>query len=341
MENFKFRCMILVLTLILISSCKRNPYNIDVSSVDIDLGIKRFETDLFSIDPEKIGDNIPRLRDQYGSFLQLFSYVINAGEVGDTTFKDYLLSFCTDKINNEVYAAVMESYTDIGWLEDGLEEAFRHYLWYFPGRNAPGVYTCITGFNNSMITLKDSVLAIGLDRYLGSNCDFYRRLNIYNYLALRMNSYNILPDCMYAWAKTQWDIEDMNYQVDNVLTEMIHEGKLRYFERCMLPGIADSLLLGFSSDQMRFCLNNEAQMWEYLVEHDLLFSTDQMVIRKLTGEAPFTSYFTSESPGRASAWTGFRIIESYMKHNPEITLEGLMNETDVQGLLGKSKYMPR
>ncbi|HOP58357.1 MAG TPA: hypothetical protein PLR52_02950 [Bacteroidales bacterium] len=333
--------MILVFSLILISSCKQNPYKVDVSSVDIDLGIKRFETDLFSIDPEKIGDNIPRLRDQYGSFLQLFSYVINAGEVGDTTFINYLLSFCTDKINNEVYNAVMASYPDVQWLEDGIEEAFRHYLWYFPGRNVPDVYTCITGFNNSMITLKDSVLAIGLDRYLGSDCDFYKRLNIYGYLALRMNSYNILPDCMYAWAKTQWNFEDMNYQIDNVLTEMIHEGKLRYFERCMLPGMADTLLLGFSSDQMRFCLNNEAQMWEYLVEHDLLFSTDQMVIRKLTGEAPFTSYFTSESPGRASVWIGFRIIESYMKHNPEITLEGLMNETDVQGLLGKSKYMPR
>ena len=57
-------------------------------------------------------------------------------------------------------------------------------------------------------------------------------------------------------------------------------------------------------------------MWEYLVEHDMLFSTDPMLIKKLTGDAPFTSYFTSESPGRAANWIGFRIVESYMRKNP-------------------------
>ena len=62
-------------------------------------------------------------------------------------------------------------------------------------------------------------------------------------------------------------------------------------------------------------------MWQYLIEKDLLFSTDQLTIRKLTGEAPFTSYFTNESPGRAAVWIGFRIVESYMVKNPDISLE--------------------
>ena len=48
----------------------------------------------------------------------------------------------------------------------------------------------------------------------------------------------------------------------------------------------------------------------------MLFSTDGFLIRKFTGEAPFTSYFTEESPGRAVVWTGFRIIERYMSNNP-------------------------
>ena len=72
------------------------------------------------------------------------------------------------------------------------------------------------------------------------------------------------------------------------------------------------LIFGFTTDQMKFCRNNESQMWQYLIENNLLFSTDQFIIRKLTGEAPFTQYFSNESPGRAAVWLGFRIVESYM-----------------------------
>jgi hypothetical protein len=109
----------------------------------------------------------------------------------------------------------------------------------------------------------------------------------------------------------------------------------------MLPDSPDELIFGFTSDQMKFCRNNEAQMWQYLIENDLLFKTDQFTIRKLTGEAPFTSFFTNESPGRASVWLGFRIIESYMMKNQGVKLEELMNNTDVQGILEKAKYSPQ
>jgi hypothetical protein len=136
-------------------------------------------------------------------------------------------------------------------------------------------------------------------------------------------------------------MEAMDYETGNVLTEIIHQGKLRYFMRCMLPEVEDELLFGFTPAQMNFCRNNEAQMWQYLVENDLIFKTDQFVIRKLVGEAPFTSYFTNESPGRAAVWIGFRIIESYMQKNRGANLEMLMNETDIQGILEKARYAPQ
>jgi len=92
---------------------------------------------------------------------------------------------------------------------------------------------------------------------------------------------------------------------------------------------------------LKFCKNNESTMWQYLVEHDMLFNTEQFTIRKLTGEAPFTSYFTKESPGKAAVWIGFRIVESYMMKNKGVKLADLMTNTDVQGILEKSKYSPQ
>jgi hypothetical protein len=319
--------------------CKRNHYKINTSSINVKIEIKRLEQDLFKLNLDEIISKVPYLKQKYNGFLQLFSYVINTGDINETSFGDFLVRFCTDKQNNDVYALTMKLFPDIKKIEVDLQEAFRHFQYYFPGKNVPGVFTCITGFNNSII-VGDSVLGIGLDRYLGAGCEYYPRLGIYKYLSDRMTAENIVPDCIYGFGASEWDFSSIGYKTDNVLTEMIHYGKLKYFEKCMLPETTDHILFGFTPDQMKFCRNNESQIWLYLVENDLLFSTDQFAIRKLTGEAPFTSYFTSESPGRASVWLGFRIIESYMMRNPGINIEKMMKDTDVQGILEKAKYNP-
>jgi hypothetical protein len=332
--------VILMLMTPVVSSCRKNHYRISTSSINVRLGIKRLEKDLFSMNPNEINASVPDLKKKYGDFLQLFSYVINAGDINNSDFGDFLAGFCTDKLNYEVYASVMKKYPDVLWIESDLQEVFRHYLYYFPERKVPAVFTCTTGFNNSIIT-GDSILGIGLDRYLGPDCDYYKRLDIYKYLSDRMTPDNIVPDCIFAWGTSEWDFSVLNYPVDNVLSEMIHEGKLKYYEKCMLPEVADEIIFGFTKDQFKFCRNNEKQMWQYLIEKDLLFNTDKFTIRKLTGEAPFTSFFTNESPGRASVWIGFRIVESYMMKNPHIPLNDLMKNVDVQSILEKAKYNPQ
>jgi hypothetical protein len=331
--------LIFLLIAPVVTSCKKNHYKINTSSIKVNIEISRLEKDLFSLDPGGIANAVPNLKNKYHDFLQLFSYVIHTGDINDPSFGDLLTRFCTDKLNNEVYASVMKLYPDVSTVEREIKEAFRHYLHYFPGKKVPDVYTCITGFNNSIIT-SDSILGIGLDRYLGADCEYYKRLEIYKYLADRMTPENIVPDCMYGWGASEWDFSALRYPADNVLSEIIHEGKLKYFEKCMLPESSDELIFGFTKDQFKFCRNNESQMWQYLIEKNLLFSTDKFTIQKLTGEAPFTSFFTNESPGKAAVWIGFRIVEAYMMKNPDISLNKLMTNVDIQSILEKARYNP-
>jgi hypothetical protein len=337
------RLSILFFTLLMVlnlASCKKNHYNVNISNIKVNIEIKRLEKDLFSLNPNEINSNVASLKKKYDGFLQLFSYVINSGNINDSSFGDFLVRFCTDKQNNEVYDLTIKKYPDVKQIETNLQTAFRYYRYYFPQRYVPAVYTCITGFNNSIIT-GDSALGVSLDRYLGADCKYYPMLEIYKYMAEKMTPENIVPDCIYGWGSSEWDFPSLKYKDDNVLTEIIHNGKLKYFEKCMLPETGDGIIFGFNGDQIKFCRNNESQMWQYLIEHDLLFKTDQFTIRKLVGEAPFTSFFSNESPGKASVWIGFRIVESYMQKNPGVKLEDLMSDTRVQALLEKAKYNPQ
>ncbi|MGQ9619361.1 MAG: gliding motility lipoprotein GldB [Bacteroidales bacterium] len=321
-------------------SCRRNQYKVNISGIEVEIRIKRLERALFSIDPLKISDSVESWKTKYGNFLKYFSYVINIGEMDDSLWLDGLVRFCTDRFNNEVYEKIRQVFPDLKWLEKDISGAFRFYRYYFPTKPVPAVYSCITGFNNSIIT-GDSTLGISLDMYLGSDCRYYPSLGIYNYQAAKMTPSNIITDCMYSWASSEWDYDIMGYKTDNVLSVMIHEGKLLYFVKCMLPNKPDETIFGFTADQLKFCINNEGRMWQYLIENNLLFSTDILTRKKLVGEAPFTTYFSKESPGRAAAWIGFRIVESYMRYNRNTRLEELMNLTDPQEILGSARYSPR
>ena len=39
-------------------------------------------------------------------------------------------------------------------------------------------------------------------------------------------------------------------------------------------------------------------------------------------------------------WVGWRIVESYMNHHPEVTIEALLADGDAQRILEQSYYKP-
>jgi hypothetical protein len=299
--------------------------------------ITRFETDLFALDFDSIPENVPRLYEKYGDFFDLYNYrIINIGGARQVTYPDYLKSFLTDHLNNQVYRETMRVYPDLTRLEQSLTRAFRRYSVHFPGMEIPKVYSFISRFNQSIVTA-GGILGVGLDNYLGRDCEFYPRLGRHQYQILNMHPGKIPSDCMMGWAMTEFEYND---SVDNLLSSMIYNGMMAYFTKWMLPEEPDSLIMGFTEGQMRFCRNNEARMWEYLVENKLLFQTDRMTVLKFTGNGPFTGDFSPESPARAAVWIGWRIVEQYMRRNQEKSLAELMRTRDYQKILTLSKYNP-
>jgi len=333
------RLISLSLFVIMLLGCKRDPYSVNVGKIECDIEIKDLGKDIFETSPPSLGMMADSLRVSYGTALATYSTVVGLGSPYDEKWKSSFILFATDLHNLALYDSVRQVWPVLKPLEESLERAFKHYLFYFPEADVPKVITCITAFNNSIV-IDDSLLMIGLDRYLGAGSKYYPALGIFKYQSRKMTPSYTVTDCMHAWASTEWDYRDAGYVTGNLLTSIIHESKLVYLTRCMVPSAPDTIVFGFTKKQLDFCRENEAQVWQYLISQDLLFTTDGFLIRKFVGEAPFTSYFTEEAPGRTVVWTGFRIIERYMRNNPRISLKELMETTDCQAILTGARYNP-
>ena len=327
-----------VIALLITSCTKRDDRKIDVSEIEVKIEIKRLDKDIFEIDLGNVPQAVSDLINKYGEFFELYNArVINLGNPYSSSYSETLTGFVTDYTMNKVYKKTMEVFPDLNILESELEDAFKRYKYYLPERNAPAFYTYIGGFNQSIV-VSDSILGIGIDKYLGSDCVFYDRLGIANYLQYNMIPEMISLDAVKAWTLTEFPYND---SVDNAINNIIYHGKIQYFLDVMFPEKADSLKCGFSGEEIRWCINNEKEMWDYLIDQKLLFSTDYMLINKLVNPAPFTSGFPNESPGRATVWLGWNIVDAYMKRQTDISVKDLMLENDYQKILSESRYEPK
>lgn len=331
------RFVVLLSLLILMVSCNRNPLKINVSAVSVDLKIKHLDVDLLKLNQDQIQEALPELKRSYGEFFDIFTYrMIGIGGQEQEDFHELLSAFVSDTVLIRKLKPQVAEKIDTLRIRNDLEDAFRHYRYYFPQKPVPVIYTCISGLNQSVVT-STNLIGISLDKYLGVTSRFYEQMALPLYKRRNMHPAKIVPDALYAWAVTEWPKAD---NANSLLSRMIQEGKTMYFLDAMLPEVHDTLKIGFTRKQIEFCKKNEAPMWTYLAEHKLLFSTDRMGIKGYTDDGPYTSSFGNQSPARTGVWLGWQIVRSYMEQHPEVKLPDLMDNQDYQEILNQSGYQP-
>ncbi|MFV0483706.1 MAG: hypothetical protein ACK5MG_06400 [Bacteroidales bacterium] len=336
----KSKIIILFLTFALFS-CTKKKLDVDISKINIDLEVHRIDKEIYPKDLSSFSDNTARLEQQYPDFWNLYIYKvlrILENETYDNEAVEYGLEiFLSDTVTLDLKNLCNKRFGNFKKEENELSNAFRHYKYYFPDGSIPSIYTYLSGLNQSIVSA-DSLIGIGLDKYLGSDTEYYNRLNgVYEYQIAMMKPSQILPDVMYTWAITEHVSAE---QENNVIKEMLRLGKIYYFVDAMLPSYPDSIKIAYTSRQIEFCENNERQMWGFLIENQVLYSNKRIEIKRYNDIGPFTSSFGKESPGRVGAWIGWQIIRSYMKNNPQVTLQQLMENIDLQQIFLASGYAP-
>jgi hypothetical protein len=328
--------LLIASVLLILTACKRDPFRVNVSAIKVDLVVSRFEMELFTADPSALENYIPKWKKEYGDFFRHFSYILKLGSIDDPEYSERLRQFVTDQSNYRIYKLTRQVFPDLDTFTSELTDAFRHYRYYFPDKPVPRVITYVSGFNQSAIT-DDSLLAVGLDKYLGKDENLYRQIGVYNYLLVNMHPQKLVSDCMLFWGETEFPFND---SINNLIANMIYRGRLLYFTHAVLPDQPDTLNWGFTQKGLDYFKSSEKAMWAYLVQHKLLFNTDRFTIDKFILEGPFTKDFGRDSPSRSAIWIGYRIVQSYMQRNRNITLPELMEEKNYLTILNLSAYNP-
>ena len=300
------------------------------------INIYRFEQSLFATNESKIDKDILEWEKRLGAFFESFNYEILRTNSKQENYKQELLQFISHPDMREAFDTLIKKYPNVNFLETELSEAFDRYNQYFPQKVLPKVVTYFSGFNFGVVT-NDTILAIGLDYFLGKDCSFYKRLNSPKYMRLKNQSKFILPFCFEAIANNEFS--DFNSE-NNFLSQMIYKGKIMYFLDVILPQLPNADKLRFSQDQLNWCKENESNIWAYFIDHEILYSTDIKKFNSYINYAPFAKGMPKESPGRISYWMGWNIVEAYMNNNKNTTIEQLMENTNPQEILRQSRYKP-
>ena len=300
--------------------------------------IVRFDRDVMNVQKATVQEDIRVLYDKYPVFMPLWVEDILGIPSADTA---YLAQQLPKFLNDTVYGFKQtnererEVFADVKDMEKGLSKAFGRIQYLYPEVEFPQLYLFISGFQTP-IYFADEIVGIGGDMYLGSDYEYYNRV-VYDYQKTTMRKECIPVDVVSALLFRTLPYTSTK---SRLLDQMLYRGKVMYLCAQIFDELPGYEVMGWTKEQWKWCEKNERAIWHLVMDKRDLFKTENIVLSSYLNDGPFTSEISQDSPGRLGVWIGWRIVESYMEHNENVTLQELMNEPDAQKILELSFYKP-
>ena len=214
-----------------------------------------------------------------------------------------------------------------------LKKAFGQIKKNYPDFKSPRIEFIITGFTGNDLYISDSLIIIGLDYFGGPQSSY--RPDVFDYQLRRYQKEYIVPSVIFFLSNRY---NQLNAADPTLLSEIVGYGKGFEFVKQVLPDTPDSLILGYSAENLRRTYNSQQEIWAYFITNKLLYEKNELKKQKFIGERPFTIEIGNEVPGGIGRWVGWRIVSRFMEENPNITLPELMKMDNAMQILQESGY---
>lgn len=319
--SHSFICFFIISVILL--SCKNEINNKnEIEKNSISVSFERFDLKFYNNSPEVI----PNLKKEY-PFLFPEEF---ADSVWIKRQKDTLQLLLQD--------AVINTFSDLSFLEKKTSNLFKYISYYFPKTKIPRIITLTNNVDYQIKTVySDSLLLISLDTFLGSDHPLYE--GIPYYIRKELDSKYLLSQIAEKFASYVIPPNENR----TFLSNMVYEGKKLYLQDLILPNEEDKIKIAYTENEIEWVKENETNIWQYFIEKQILYKTDPEWVDRFLEPAPFSKFYLqldNESPGKVGRWIGWQIVRSYHKNNPEISLKKLI-KTPSQELFNLSKYKPK
>ena len=310
-----------MISLILLSCKNEDNNSIDVSNIEVDFAIERFEEAFYNASPKTLVEVKKK-------FPLLFPKAVS-----DSVW----LAKINNKDEQELFQETQIIFSDFNEIKKQFTSLFKHITFYNPRFKAPKVITMLSNIDyENRVVYADSLLLVSLDVYLGKQHDFYADYPMY--IKENNTKEHLIVDVANAIINSQFPTS--NYR--SFSSKIIEEGKKMYLLDVYLPSVSEKEKTGYTFAKLAWAKQQEEAVWKFFIENELLYSTDTKLNKRFIENAPFSKFYTAQdnqSPGKIGSYIGWQIVRSFMKEN-DVSLQKLI-AIDAQSLLDQSRYKPK
>lgn len=191
---------------------------------------------------------------------------------------------------------------------DSVEQVLGHALADRPGLQLIGI---VSPYNQAVVTDSDGHVFIALNHYLGAASQAYAGFP--EYIRRRKVAQQMPIDVVMAVIAAE--SEPQFNEAPTLLNRLLYQGALLNQTLKALPdGTTEAAVLGMTDEEYQWCKDNEARIWNAIIERKWLFSTDPEISDRLLRPAPASALLTLEAPGQALLYPALKIAQAYEKN---------------------------
>lgn len=300
--------------------CSNNPYAVDIEDAKLYLKYQNIDSALRYSTPKEQIKLYNALSKQDSDLAQFcFPYALQVSTKSDSAFLFDIKRTYQHAFTKQISAVLDQKQKWRLQTFKQIQSALKRMHLLLPHTSIPSsVCFTYTQFAASAYASPKSIV-LGQERYLGPQNTLIRSLppqQFYDWIKEGMSPQFASSDALLVWLNTNV----LKSKDENLAAEMIRWGKLLAILEICSPELKLSQVLRYSDADLEWATNAERGFWEYLVDQQALFKTDQELLMNLLNEGPYTIGLPKESPDRMGRFLGYRIVKQYIENEqPSLT----------------------
>jgi hypothetical protein len=296
-------------------ACQQDPYKVDVDNSQLKITYQNLDSAFRYAHVNQQRKLITQLLKSDFDLTQFcFPYALQVSTKTDSAFLNDLQHTYAHPFNKQVFGALDQRSQ---WRLKTFKQialALKRLHILAPKIDLPSsVYFTYSQFAASAYASPKNIV-IGQERYLGPSHPLIAQLpaqQFYDWIKEGMAPQFATSDALLAWLSTN----TLKATDENLASEMLRWGKLIAILEIISPEVKLQQHLRYAEADLNWALKAERGFWEYLVEQQLLFKTDQELHMNMLNEGPYTIGLPQESPDRMGRFLGYRIVKQYIEAN--------------------------